>query len=842
MGVASDGHVTGHVIPELPEVGPGEEWSSSQQQTLRAGSQPQPAGSQPQPAGREAADCSEQRTSDRIAAEASAEVPSKPAAAAGAKTFSYAQALKTSLAESGWSTPRSHTPSDTSLPLNTRTPTPVTMAMSTHTHSLTPPTITSTQSEVTTGPTYHGTVPEHTDQKSPEASPPSTQSDTSVENTQLHHDDIIIPSPEVTSPVSEEACTIHSTSVLGSSLRKNETKSPDKTSPNLPTSKQEGQSTLNNAPSTTEATPTTLSSFPQPLVQLIADQTQDPILVPPLDQTQTPALVPPLDQTQTPALVPLMDQTQKQWLATPNQQQIEYVGPHQSHHQNKQANTRQQQQQQNQQHVKQHNPQNVQLQQHLQHQQRLQHLIHVHQMAQKQQIQQQLQHQQQQLHQQQLHQQQLHHHQQQQLHHQQQQQLQQHHKLQQQQQLLQRVQQLRQHYPDPTSLVSIARLHTPRQPIHLLSGARPLMTAVAPPPPPTAVPTPSQLQQMLLHSHLQQHVPQKIRQPLSVQQTTEVRHELPASPTGLVRPHLTPGPASKQVVLGAAPPPPPPPPPASYSTSSGDTPHSVSVSGEKQDGDGEKRDGDGEGKTRLSVTASPFIPGGTSEKTRSQPLKKTSPPSVEGEHPPPLRPPGLEHPQVARPVLLQPAVSLRAATTPLVTPPSLLPPPMQLATLRMHRQALPAASLPLHPPSHTTRQGQVGPVPFYQYHQPGRGDALLHHDPTQHTKTDSTHSHALLGQPKLLQVSSVPPPSGSGGLIPNPYAAAGMAFVSPVAIPTLPLTTPTPTPPPQSFSLSNKGGQAKKALLPTPATTPSAGMSPTAIPVRLAQRHEQHSY
>ena len=450
---------------------------------------------------------------------------------------------------------------------------------------------------------------------------------------------------------------------------------------------------------------------------------------------------------------------------------------------------------------------------------------------------------------------------------------------QQQLQLLQQAHRLQRHgYLDPAPLVSVARLPTPQQPLRLPTS-RPQMAAPAP----QVLPTASHLNpqnMMLVRANLQQafqkqHVPKHLQSPSRppVQQSSEqsklLKSDCPTSShTGQMKTHYT-GPAvasqptgtgtgSNYPLAGDH-----PGRETSQPANGGQTGTTVTVSG----------DGNGDLKSRLSVTASPFIPGGNSEQppvAPAQPPKNISSPLVESV---PLssrlhHPPGFDHPQVPRQYLLQSAVppavlpnqplpltAVRPLTThpatPLASHPTLPLPTAQLAALRMQQSLAKTVSLPLHLPAHTTRQTsiQTRPVSFYQYHQPSRGDALLRHDPTQHTKaapspSDSSHN---LDQPKLLQFPSVLPP-GSGGLMPNPFTAAGVGFGPPVTVPALPLTTPTPTPSPQTLSLTMSASglrQPKKALLPTPTSLPSgprtalAPSSTTAVPVRLPHTHRQ---
>ncbi|CAI8013955.1 Long-chain-fatty-acid--CoA ligase 5 [Geodia barretti] len=121
VGVASDCHVTDHMTQEVAGV--------EAEGTMRDvhGSSPQQHQSSRAGSGGGGVWEEEEGISSALAGKGEAggaEISSKTGAAS-AKTFSYAQALKTSLADSSWSTSRSHTPSDTSLMLDTRTPTPV---------------------------------------------------------------------------------------------------------------------------------------------------------------------------------------------------------------------------------------------------------------------------------------------------------------------------------------------------------------------------------------------------------------------------------------------------------------------------------------------------------------------------------------------------------------------------------------------------------------------------------------------------------------------------------------------------------------------------------------------
>ena len=403
----------------------------------------------------------------------------------------------------------------------------------------------------------------------------------------------------------------------------------------------------------------------------------------------------------------------------------------------------------------------------------------------------------------------------------------QHHKLlQQQSQKLHPHQ--RQAFPDSVSMVTMARLPAPRQQFHLVNP-RPLMTT----------PTPGGSAHQLPH-------PQGV-----VMVSTPLQQQFHQTLLPQQKPLFSLPPHSRQE-LGRAPTISPPCLQATVSR------HSMQPFHGGFRGNQQPEMGERDGKVGLSVTASPFVPGGKSE----QGAKKRSPPVGDLPAPPhPHRPPGFDQPSLAtRPLLLQPTLLPaqplpRPITThptpPLVTHPPLplsLPPSSQLAALqRLHQ---PVAKPGVHH-LHTTRPA-TRPLSFFQYHHPHtRGDALLLHDPAHHQKatptlSDSAHqSHSLLEQAKLLQVSSVFPP-GSAGLIPNPYTTGGVAFMPPIAIPTVSLTTPTLTPP-QTLPLL-KGGVGiaqKKPLLPTP-TAPQAvitGVAPsgTRLPLtHLSQQVQQH--
>ena len=900
MGVASDTHVTGHMIPELPDAEGAERWSC-QQQLLRAGSGSQVGGESQ--ADHDVAEGFLKKgvgggsPGERVCvAEASDECgtsgPLKPKAAA--KTFSYAQALKTSLADSGWSSPRSHTPSEGSLPLDTRTPTPVSMLMPIQTPSQTPPLSSNTVGnspshvELATTPEYtHHSISPDKPRRSPDkpyrsSDTPASPPESSAGKVQpLQHKDVMVghsavldsavsprsdgrgsPQDEVVvhQPLLQEPLIVREegSEVAAAEVEKVANQlTPAKNTlvedvggrelpqvPSPPTLQSRVQPILNNAPmssaqgSVPDAPPTSLPAFPHSHVQLQPDhllQAHVPIPVPSQEQSQTQ-----LPQKQWPRQA----QVPTQQLLT-NQRQFEQPlqgGPQPllQNQQNRQGSiqlTHQHLQQQ-------HTPQSVQLQhmQLKQQQQQQLHFLHIQQMA-----------------------------------------AQKQHQL----QLLQHVHRLQRHgYLDPAPLVSVARLPTPQQPLHLLTS-RPQVAAPAP----QVLPTASHLNPqnvMLMRANLQQafqqqlmpkHLQSPSRHP--VQQNSEqsklLRSDRPtSSPPGLLKTHYVgPAVASQPAVTGAG---------SSYTLAGDHSSREMSQPASGQTGVtvavcGDKLDGNGDMKSRLSVTASPFIPGGKSEQPVAppRPPKKISPPLVESLPPSsrPRHPPGFEHPQVARQFLLQSAVqpavlpnqplpltAVRPLTTlpatPLANHPALLP-PAQLAALRMQQSLAKTASLPLHLPAHTTRQTgiQTRPVSFYQYHQPSRGDALLRHDPTHHTKATPSPSDSsqILDQPKILQLPSVPP-QGSGGLIPNPFAAAGVTFVPPVTVPALPLTTPTPTPSPQTLSLTKSGSalrQPKKALLPTPTTLPTAPRtalapsSTTAVPVRLPLAHRQeqqlqHSY
>ena len=892
MGVASDTHVTGHMIPELPDA-EGAEWVSCQQQLPRAGSGSQVGGEGQadhnagedlqkrgvgggSPGGRP---CVEEARGGRpCVEEASGECggagPLKPKQTA--KTFSYAQALKTSLADSGWSSPRSHTPSEGSLPLDTRTPTPLSMMVPVLTPSQTPPlsskTLGSSPSHIelsSTSECTHKSVTPDKPRRSPDTpAPPLEPRGEMVQSLELKdvavghvtvleaaaspgsnergspHDEKAAHQPLLQEPLmmKEESREVAAAEVEGVLTPAKDTPAEDMGECELPQAhspstlhpNSQVQATLNNAPACSaqvpDTPPTSLPAIPHSHVQLQPDH---------LLQTQLPAPVVPVphqEQTQLPRKQwPHQAQAPTQHLH--NQRQFEQALQSPSllqNQQNRQGNVQLTQQLLQQQH----SPQSIQLQQLHQHQQQQLHFLRLQQMKQQQQHLQFLQA----------------------------------HRLQ------------RHGYLDPASLVSVARLPTPQQPLHLLTS-RPQMTAPAP----QVLPTASQLNaqnMMLVHANLQQafqkqHMPKHLQSPnrppvqQSSEQTKLLKSDCPiSSHPGQIKTHYTgPAVANQPTVTGAGPSYPlagdhhgrEAPQPAN----GGQTGTTLAVSG----------DGNGDLKSRLSVTASPFIPGGKSEQpvTPAQPPKKIGSPLVESVplSSRPHHPPGFEHPQVARQYLLPstvppavlpnqplPLTAVRPLTTPQPTPlashPTLPLPPVRLAALHM-QQSLAKTVSPLHPPANTTRQTsiQTRPVSFYQYHQPSRGGALLRHDPTQHTKatpspSDSSHN---LDQLKLLQFPPVLPP-GSGGLMPNPFTAAGVAFVPPVTIPTLPLTTPTPTSSPQTLSLTKSASglrQAKKPLLPTPTSHPSAPRtaltpsSTTAVPVRppLAHRQEQqlqHSY
>ena len=920
-GVSTDSHVTDHVIPELHDAGTldgVDEWSNIQQQSMRAGSDSGGGGDQNERmkgdvvVGKDPQKILVSGNNNRAAVEHSS-VITKTAAS---KTFSYAQALKTSLGDSsGRTTPCSHTPSDISALPDTRTPTPVSVQASSVLHT-----------SPSDSPKTHGKlVEEKTSQEEDDGWSPTNDHISPVPSLELedklHHSDVI-PSvePQEVVVISNEggddsgACQVSTCDmVVNEESIGEEDRLVPEDEPTVPSQGDyEGeidgcgfeqssqptttstiqpesmQSALINAPHTVISTVLTttaasLLSFPSSTPQLTYVESNTEHLL----QTQVQVSVPTQDHAQLPG---------KQWtrhvqvpLQVQNQPMMErrvHSGPQQVVHNQqvyqqlgRQGNIQltQQQQQQQQQHYKQNSPQHV-LQQ-LKQQQNIRNMIHFQQMAQKQHLQQQ---------------QQLQHHQKQQL----------------QQQLLQvqRVnQQQRRSYPDPTSLVSVARLPTPRQQLHLL-GTRPLMTAPAPQVlPPTqasqlqhhtqnlvVLPTPVQ-HNVHHHQQQQQQVPQHKVFPmqhsqlehakiLSDSRTSTTAASLPGS---ILHPTQSTSTAPQQLVLAGGQHPPTTIPSVPQSSGS---PQSVtnSVAGSTVSED--KGGGNGDLKTRLSVTASPFIPGGKTEQppgNKNRPDKKISPPLIENSNVhsvQPVQPPGFE--QITRPFLLQPTMvpgqphlplnsAVRPLTTipptPLVNHPTLplsLPPRAPLAATMCVPQSLAkTASLPLHLPTHTTRPAavQTRQVPFYQYHQPNRGDALLHHNPAHHTKSslpDSTQSHSLLDQPKLLQMF----PPGSAGLIPNPYTPAGMTFVPPIAIATLPLTTPTPTPSPQTLSFSKNGSntaglQQKKPLLPTPTAalqTPPitalvGGVSPLSsttgtqprLPLRQDQQQQQqlqHSY
>ena len=412
--------------------------------------------------------------------------------------------------------------------------------------------------------------------------------------------------------------------------------------------------------------------------------------------------------------------------------------------------------------------------------------------------------------------------------------------------LQQHVQRLVHHrqYGYPES-ASIARLSTPPQPLHLVS-ARPLMTTHAPQGLPVTschqLPHPQSL--LVLQTARLQH---PFHPPLPPQQThlsfplapttQEVRkneHPAALSPSSLSLK------TSKQQVFHH---------PASYR---GDGPSVVSAQQVLVD---ERKEENGESKAGLSVSASPFIPGSKTEQSANSLVapgsKKISPPLVDvrPHHRFTSRPPGFEHPQLPRPVLLQPTVlhqplSLAAPVRTIQAPPRpTLPlsfphhPPHahpHLASLGIQQ---PQLGKPIHHLQSQTSRVAASVVParplsfYHQFHLPqtrgGGGDTLLFHDPTHHQKVTPSLSDSadLLEQAKLLKMSSVFHPHAHAGLIPNPYTGAGVAFVPPVAMPTASLTTPTPTPSPQALAKGvSTGLAAKKPLLPTP-TAPQAMMT-----------------
>ena len=734
------------------------------------------------------------------------EISSKTRATA-AKTFSYAQALKTSLADSSWSTSRSHTPSETSLILDTRTPTPVQVQVPSPT-TVSVPTPNSLDS------------PAGREDSSPSqlSSPlPSTGNTASPESTEekvpAHGgDDVIITSgaspegevaPVVTSKesVGEDSQPLNDLAVEEgegkevSGERKEDlpataaAKSEETSGRGLQQAPPPGQAQTQVHRGTPEHPPNPLP--PQPAQESMATRQVEPLL-----QTQPSAPVSSLDQPVLP---------QKQWLR-PLQAQVHTRQPRLVEQPRLQASRPDLLS------SVQSKPQHLQLQAaQLQFkQQQLQQLIL---MARKQQPQL-------------LH-----------------------------QQHSQRVLQHRQQGFYESA--SIARLPTPHQPLQLV-GARPLMTtpthqglAVASP---HQMPHPQSLF-VLQSPHLQHpfHPPLPQQTHLSftraptTQEVRKTEHPANISPPGL------PLNTSKQVVHS----------PANY-RGDGSTQVSIGEVGENMEGNGESRAG-------LSVTASPFIPGGRTEQSPPvQSVKKISPPLV--DIPPYLvsRPPGFEPPQLPRPVLLQRAVlpaqplsltAVRPITTiqapPRPTLPLSLPPPHpQLTTLRIQ----PPLAKPLHHlSSQAPRLASVvptRPVSFYQFHHPQNrgGETILLHKPTHHQKvtpslSDSIQGHSLVDQAKLLHVSSIFHPQGHAGLIHNPYTAGGVTFVPPVAIPTASLTTPTPTP---ALSLA-KGGSViagRKPLLPTP-TAPQAIMTGTLSSgtprLSLAHRPQdpqalQHSY
>ena len=710
-----------------------------------------------------------------------AEISSKTGAAS-AKTFSYAQALKTSLADSSWSTSRSHTPSDTSLMLDTRTPTPVQVQVP----SPTPVSVPTPNSLDSPACREDGSPSQLS---SPLPSTGNTASPDSTEEKVPAHDgdDVIItlgasPEGEVAPVVTSKESVGEDSQPLndwvaeeGGGKEVSGERKEDMPATTAAKSEEISGCGLQQAPPPGKAQSQVQRGTPERLPNPLPPQpAQEPMAtrqVEPLLQMQPSAPISSLDQPVLP---------QKQWLR-PLQAQARTRQPRLVEQPRLQASRPDFLS------SVQSKPQHLQLQAQLQlKQQQLQQLIL---MAQKQQPQL-------------LH-----------------------------QQHSQRVLQHRQQGFYESA--SVTRLPTPPQPLQLL-GPRPLMTtpthqglAVASP---HQMPHPQSL--LVLQSpHLQHtfHPPLPPRQTHfsfpRAPTTQEVRKtERPAniSPPGL------PLNTSKQVVHS----------PANY-RGNGSTQVSIGEVGEKKEVNGESRAG-------LSVTASPFIPGGRTEQSANphvQSVKKISPPLV--DIPPYLvsRPPGFEPPQLPRPVLIQRAVlpaqplSLRPITTihaPLrpTLPLSLPPPHPQLATLRIQ----PPLAKPLHHlSSQAPRPASVvptRPVSFYQFHHPQNrgGETILLHDPTHHQKvapslSDSTQGRSLVGQAKLLPMFH---PQGHAGLIRNPYTAGGVTFVPPVAIPTASLTTPTPTPSPQALSLATGGlGLAgKKPLLPTP-TAPQAIMTGT---------------
>lgn len=847
VGVASDSHVTGHVIPVLADAEGATQWSGpcSQQQSLRAGSDSH--GSDASKKVERKSQCTEEDDDGCGCGEHSL----KPKPPAAAKTFSYAQVLKTSLSDS-WTSSRSHTPSEGSLAVDTRTPTPVNMLLQTppQTSPLDSNTHSPNQSSEVASTPEHNHLNASLDRlhASPDLSSMPMLSPAQLEPTVNEEDEtsshtspqaVVAASESVDSPKSVEVCSSQDRAEISTSpdhsmaVNEKGRELPTDTaaalmpslhvvsddSTDLPPAPPPPTNVVSvSAPSSTtcadlpKATPTPLPvtvRFPQPRVQ--TDQ---------LLQKQGSILVPPQDHIQT----------QKPWahpVQLPSQQlhseQRVASGPNplvHTHQHHRQGNIPVPQQ-----HM-QHNPhlQQLQLQQHLQLKQpQLQHLL--------------LQVQKQQLYQQQ--QQQV-----------------QYHRLQPQQ---------RHRYPEPAS---VTRLPTPQRPLPLLTS-RPLMTAPAP----RVLPTPSHLHPMLLQLQQAfqqpQHIALKSHQMIPMQQQNSelLKSEPPGLPKTRTAHYHVHDMAGKQLVIGAT------SESASTYPSGGRSREVSQPTGSSQEtvSVAEKREGgNGDLKTRLSVTASPFIPGGNSDQqaTPTPPLKKISPPLVEGP-PHPRHPPGFDHAQVPRPFLLQPAIlptQALAAVRPLTTipaapiashPPLALSLPVAALRMQQQQQQQPLTKT-IHLPAHTTRQASVPtrPVPFYQYHQTSHGDTLIRHDPAHHTKVPPSdpppvQGHALLDQPKLLQSSMLP--HGGGGLMPNPFTA-GVTFVPPVAVPPLPLTTPTPSPSSQALPLTKSSSalQAKKALLPTPTTiathhpgialsTPSA----TTVPGRLSHGQEQqlqHSY
>ena len=763
VGVASDGHVTDHMIPEQ-----GAEWermtSSGLQQPLRAGSRGSSL-----PAEKDGGS----RLSQAIPDGESGRDSVSKARLASAKT-SYAQALKTSLGESGWSTSRSLTPSETSLAQGTRTPTPVLAPQVSSPPPRAALAAASPKSPVSTA--SNGSLSSQALPSTGSPALPPSSSAAQVESLKEQGEDTL-PAGDVTasspSPPASQLSDSHSESGLEEVevLENDEKDNEDDKNSQLTIVESVGVGghglEQNPPPNRSQV----VRSTSELGVQVAVSQAGPRIPTEPVQSRPAE----PLLQAQ-----PLASSIDRTHLA-----QKQFLRPLTAQPQLTDARVRHDQL-----------PSRVQVQ--LTPQQQLQQLLHLH-------------------HQQKLLQQQA-----QQLHHQQ-----------------------RQQFPD--TLASIARLSAPRQPLHLVN-TRPLVTTPTPqvlsgggsahqlphpqgvvvvPRPPIQQPFHQQplLPQQRPHQHLSATTHSAALSPPGLQAT---HHRQPGGFRGDSTMAARLGPVSQGAMM--------------VPIASGDTGERASV----------------DSKAGLSVTASPFIPGGHEQ--LDQPAKKISPPLADIPHQP--RHSGLESSLVRPQLLLQHAMLPGQALTrpittlptpPLVTHPPLplsLPPPSQLTSLRLQQ---PLAKPGLHLPSRVSNPAAAmatRPVSFYQYpHPANRGDALLLHDPAHHAKTTPTISDGSLGlldQAKLLQVSSVfPHPPGSAGLIPNPYTAAGMTFMPPVAMPTVSLTTPSLTSP-QTLSFSKAGVSlaTRKPLLPTPAApqTVVPGTVPPHLPLAHLPQVQRQSY